>query len=533
MTTNLSVRTGTLDPSAGSVPRILVIGGGIPAQVVTQTLVALGADVLFARVQDTPTHHYAARPEGTDEDLCARPSRELKLLTPRDVDRPPTIQRGREGFLAHFDDGTTSVHNCVVLAPGVQLKPKPASLPEGTELFASTMETATPERIAFLLDYLEPSDPALGMAAMKAATRNVRNGGESIVCFKHAPVRHLFGEKLYDQARNAGVQFVRFGNEPPTVQPGVPGTEDAKFTIIASDAIDREEEFRQNCDRVVAVTGPDPGSIPQWAQELAAKDLDTEGFVLADSVHCSSGNAFASGMFLVGEGTGNMDLIGCVAQAQSAAAQALAWVKRSGVKEESASISIGSECVRCLTCHRVCPHEAIPPLVDPLRARMSPVRELCRDCGICASACPSVAIRVPACLEETMTTFVSDVPRAEAQQTLFVFGCQRSAGIVAQTIEMPEHVRLLPVPCAGSVSENVIWSGLAAGARGILVVGCHHGNCASHTGTDWAAARVRRTLETGIFPADAPRVGYATIASNESARFSRLVATFLAKLPLI
>jgi quinone-modifying oxidoreductase, subunit QmoB len=125
------------------------------------------------------------------------------------------------------------------------------------------------------------------------------------------------------------------------------------------------------------------------------------------------------------------------------------------------------------------------------------------------------------------------VPPGEVERTLFVFGCQRSAGIVAQGMDMPEHVRFHAVPCAGSVSENVIWSGLAAGARGILVVGCHHGNCASHSGTDWAAARVRRTLETGVLTTEAPRVGYATIAANEPGRFNRLVSAFLVGLPAI
>ena len=424
------------------------------------------------------------------------------------------------------------MHDSLVVAPGIALKPKPVALPDQAELFASGMDLASGEKIVFMLDYLEPSDPALGMTAMQVAAQNVRNGGASVVCFRHAPVRHLYGEALYDGARKSGVQFIRFGVEPPAVQQS-DQAEAARFRIVVQDAIDREDEFVYEADRVIAVTGPDPASLPQWARGLASKDLDGRGFALPDSVHCNSGNAFASGVFLVGEGTGSMDLIGSVAQAKSAAAKAVAWMKTSRLKQESESITVGSECVRCLTCHRVCPHDAIPPLVDPIRARLSPMPELCRDCGICASVCPAVAISLPACSEESMIRFVSDVPKGEVQHTLFVFGCQRSAGIIAQAMEMPEHVRFLAVPCAGSVSENVIWSGLAAGARGILVVGCHHGNCASNTGTDWAAARVRRSLETGIFANEAPRVGYATIAANEPAKFQRFVSTFLAELPVV
>lgn len=533
MTMNLSPQTQESTPRAERVPRILVLGGGIAAQVVTDTLSALGADVTFARITDTREQLYAAQPGTANENLASAMCENTPSVAATDLDNPPAILREKQGFVAEFPDGTKTVHDSVIVAPGAGLRPKPATLPEEAALFSSDMNLPVGQNTVFLLDYQQVSDPALGMAAVKAATENVRSGGRSVVCFKHVPVRHLFGETLYDEAKREGVQFIRYGTELPNVQVSDESAESPRFHLTVPDAIDREEDFAYGCDHVVVVTGPDPSSVPAWAKEFASKDLDAAGFILPDSVHCASGNAFASGVFLVGEGTGSADLIGCVAQARSAAVKALAWIKTSAVKGESESISIGSACVRCLTCHRVCPHEAIPPLVDPLRARMSPVPALCRDCGICASACPSVAIRVPACSEETLTRFVADVPREEAEQTLFVFGCQRSAGIIAQTMDMPEHVRFLPVTCAGSVSENVIWSGLAAGARGILVVGCHHGNCASHTGTDWAAARVRRTLDAGIFSTEAPRVGYATIASNEPARFSRLVATFLAGLPVL
>jgi coenzyme F420-reducing hydrogenase delta subunit len=60
------------------------------------------------------------------------------------------------------------------------------------------------------------------------------------------------------------------------------------------------------------------------------------------------------------------------------------------------------------------------------------------------------------------------------------------------------------------------------------VVGCHHGNCKSHAGTDHAAARVRHGLNLGVFGQRPPRLGYRTIASNEAARFQKLLREFAA-----
>ncbi len=64
-------------------------------------------------------------------------------------------------------------------------------------------------------------------------------------------------------------------------------------------------------------------------------------------------------------------------------------------------------------------------------------------------------------------------------------------------IELPAGVLFFPVPCAGRVSESILWATLAAGAKGVLAIGCHHGNCASQNGTDWAvASRAERGGET-------------------------------------
>jgi coenzyme F420-reducing hydrogenase delta subunit/Pyruvate/2-oxoacid:ferredoxin oxidoreductase delta subunit len=508
-----------------AVPRALVLGGGIPGIVAAQALAELGADVTFARISRTPSHAFYALPgQQTDYDLPGL-SLNLRGIEVVEGDRVPVLRRDLGRFTVFFEDGRGTLYDCVLLTPGIFLKPKQPALPEETELFSSETKIRPAARVAFLLDYEYPSNPALGMTAIKVASHNVENGGVSAVCFKHVPVPHLLGETLYDEARKLGVQFVRFGDELPLISYPVNPGGAPRFRLAVTDVMDKDNKFVFDCDRVVTVTGPDASTIPKWVEEMVPHgDVDNQGFALSESIHCSSGHSFASGIFIVGEATGNLDLIRGIAQARAAAANAYAWMKISRLKDQA--ISVSSACVGCLTCYGVCPHKAITVRPGTSQSTVEIWKSLCRACGICGSICPAVAITSRGCPDDSLLASVKEVPQGDIIRTTFVFGCERSAGLMAQSLQLPEHVRFLAVPCAGRVSEHVIWSALAAGAKGVLVVGCHHGNCASRTGTDWAAARIRRGAATGVFQQGQRRLGYATVAANEPARFQRLLREF-------
>ncbi len=506
-------------------PRVLIIGGGIPAVIAAQALKTTGLQVTFARLRDIPENIYVPYPSLADDftrDLPVLPD----AIETIDVTQTPVVERTQSMFRAVFEDRTESVYDCIFLSPGVSLKPIPVSLPQETELFTAHTRIVSDERIAFLLDYAELTAPAVGMSAIRVATDHVRNGGEALVCFKHAPVLHVFGETLYQAARRAGVRFVRFGEKLPEIQ--VSGDEGGRkrFHVATEDVIDSGNEFAWESDRVIVATGPDASSIPVWAQKIIKGDLDGRGFMLTDSIDSSWGRSLQSGVFVVGGATGNLDYIGSTAQAYAAAAEARAWIDDSLLKRNKETLSIDTSCVRCLTCYRVCPHGALSLQINTSRSHIQPLSSFCVECGICASVCPAAAITLTACPQESINAFINDVNPSDLPKTTFVFGCKRSAGMMAKSMQMPENARFLEVPCAGSVSEYSIWSALAAGAKGVLVVGCHDGNCHSHIGTNLAAARVEQARSIGIFDGN-PKIGYSTVAPNEFARFQRLLKEFL------
>ncbi len=453
--------------SSEATPRALIMGGGMPAMIAAQALMEIGIKVTFARFRDIPEHVYFEDPSIDSGNYIKDFSSALDEIEIVDVRRVPVVQRVQGLFAVAFDNGVESLYDCLFLAPGVSLKPKPWGLPDEVELFTSRIRIQPEERVAFLMDYRELTDPALGMSAMRIAAEHVHNGGGAVVCFRHAPVRHVFGETLYDSARKTGLQFIRYGEDPPAIE--VFNDKKSKlFKVAVKDIIDSENEFVWDFGRLITVTGPDPSSIPEWAARMANDDLDDQGFMLSDSIHSSLGRSLASGVFAIGEATGNLDLIDCMAQARAAAVQAHAWIKTSRLKRDEETLSISTACARCLTCYRVCPHGSLSLQPQVSRSQIEPSQAFCEECGICASVCPTAAISLSVCPEESIADFIGEVQPSDISKTTFVFGCRRSAGIMAESINMPENVRFFSVPCAGSVSEYSIWSALAAGAKGGL-----------------------------------------------------------------
>ena len=91
-------------------------------------------------------------------------------------------------------------------------------------------------------------------------------------------------------------------------------------------------------------------------------------------------------------------------------------------------------------------------------------------------------------------------------------------------LEYPANVRVVRVPCAGRVSPLYIAKALQNGADGVLVFGCHPGDCHYLSGNLMARRRfalLKSFLEyMGIEP---ERVTFSWITGAEGTRFAELV----------
>jgi F420-non-reducing hydrogenase iron-sulfur subunit len=91
-------------------------------------------------------------------------------------------------------------------------------------------------------------------------------------------------------------------------------------------------------------------------------------------------------------------------------------------------------------------------------------------------------------------------------------------------IQYPPNIRIIRVPCSGRVNPLFIIKSLQHGADGVLVSGCHPGDCHYISGNYFARRRfalLKGLLEyVGVEPG---RVNFSWVSAAEGAKFSQVV----------
>ena len=91
----------------------------------------------------------------------------------------------------------------------------------------------------------------------------------------------------------------------------------------------------------------------------------------------------------------------------------------------------------------------------------------------------------------------------------------------------PPNVRIVQVPCSGRVDPVMIFKAFVEGYDGVLVAGCHPGDCHYGTGNYHARRKLavaRRLLETvGVHP---DRMHFTWVSAAEGRKFAEVCTTF-------
>jgi len=111
--------------------------------------------------------------------------------------------------------------------------------------------------------------------------------------------------------------------------------------------------------------------------------------------------------------------------------------------------------------------------------------------------------------------------------------CSYAGADMAGTSRMsyPPNIRIIRVPCSGRVDPLLIVKAFQQGADGVLVAGCHPGDCHYVEGNYYARRRLalfRLLLEfIGIDPR---RLCVEWVSAVEGKRFSQVVTSFTEEL---
>ena len=266
-----------------------------------------------------------------------------------------------------------------------------------------------------------------------------------------------------------------------------------------------------------------PPSSLEPLLKVIPSSVVTAPFLQPESTRFSGVKTPKAGIFALGPARGNFSPESAATDIEAALLELKIPVNENPVGLPGPPVVDEAKCTICLTCVRLCPHGAMG-----FRKRAEADPASCVRCGICAVECPMEAITLapPAGQAAFKDKIVTGLNRADDTSKMVAFLCSRSAAraMAAAGPKIGKSLIPITVPCAGTIDPSHILTAFQQGADGVLVAGCHTGNCASIYGTVLAGERTSRAglilEEAGIDPS---RLMFTTLASNTPGDFARAV----------
>jgi heterodisulfide reductase subunit A-like polyferredoxin len=394
--------------------KALVIGGGLAGLTAALTIAESGFDVSLVE-QDGELGGMARQVHYTLEGHKLRPYLEDLI---RRVESQPRIQVLKNTRVKNFSGHVGKFRSTVVGPEGEQeIDYGAAVIATGGREYSPTeylygqdhrvltqlelenhlvneAETLPPEPTVVMIQCVgsrEPEHPYCSRICCGAAVKNalklkeLRPDAKIFVLYRDMRT-FAFKELFYKQAREMGVQFVRY--EPDRKPEVAPAGDHLEVTV-----------FDQNLQAPVSLTtdylalsaGVRPHANSEEIQYKFKLPLDADGFFMEAHVKLRPLDLAVDGIFLCGLAHGPKYAEESVSQANGAAVRALRVLAQEEISVGGAvSQVITARCAECLTCVRSCPYGV--PTIDPIaqKAHIDPAK--CHGCGICAAECPYKAI---------------------------------------------------------------------------------------------------------------------------------------------
>ena len=118
------------------------------------------------------------------------------------------------------------------------------------------------------------------------------------------------------------------------------------------------------------------------------------------------------------------------------------------------------------------------------------------------------------------------------EPTIIVFACNWCSYAGADLagvsrLKYPTNIRIVRVMCSGRVDPAFIMKAFLKGADGVLVAGCHPGDCHYLEGNLSTEVRVKNTKESfDILGWETDRLRLEWISASEGKRFAQIIIEF-------
>jgi heterodisulfide reductase subunit A len=354
----------------------------------------------------------------------------------------------------------------------------------------SSLETE-PKTIGFMFDFYDENSRFPTLATLNNALAAKKKWGSEIyVFYKSVKVDSEGMEKLYQEARDCGVVFLK-SEVPPMIT-----VENGRVKIEAKDVF-LGEDIILACDVLVAEELYLPAEGTEKLSSLLNIRRDSRGFFQDENVHLYPVTSEKKGIFFIGGCRGDLDLGRVLTDISSVVMNVHELLSSGKILVDVERVKADPQkCVACLTCIRVCPHGAIQLVRADNSKEVAGISDLaCYACGICAAICPAKAIKFQGYRDEEILAQIEAIGEALNGRNV-AFCCEHSAYPAADLagklrLHYPENLRIIRVPCAGQVDVFHILKAFEKGAAAVLVLGCEDGACHHITGNTRAKERVK------------------------------------------
>jgi heterodisulfide reductase subunit A-like polyferredoxin len=221
----------------------------------------------------------------------------------------------------------------------------------------------------------------LGIMLQKRGLRQVH-----LFC-REAKVAGIFLEKLYDDARESGINIIKFEQGISII--------DGKYDVSVKycDSI-LQNDICLNCDFVGISSSGIEAAVDTELAQIAGISTDAYGCMQENNIHLISCKTNRPGIFIAGSCRGSDYLPQIISESKSAALSVHSLLKNGFLEVELSNAVVDPDkCILCLTCIRSCPFKAMQ--IDKEKGAAQSIPEACQKCGICASECPAKAIELP------------------------------------------------------------------------------------------------------------------------------------------
>jgi heterodisulfide reductase subunit A-like polyferredoxin len=237
--------------------------------------------------------------------------------------------------------------------------------------------------------------------ALKNAIRLKQISPQTQVTVLYKDIRtYGFKERLYTDARRAGVLFIRYDDEhKPVVWADGDGKGGSELKVKVWEPMLRQE-LSLTPDLLILSTPMVPAEGSRELATVLKVPVDLDGWFLEAHPKLRPVDFASEGVFMAGAAHYPKLMRESIAQAQAAAARAATILSKPALRAGGVVAMVDqSKCTACLTCVRVCPYGV--PVISAEKVGVGGIvgaadinPAACQGCGTCAGECPAKAIQL-------------------------------------------------------------------------------------------------------------------------------------------